>query len=134
MSSITPPWPVLYGGCLIITLFRYYLAFAHKTLALREAHPFMQPPKLLDQVRTIARLKHLSLRTEKAYWHHIKRFILFHNKQHPKDMREGEIRAYLSYLAIRRSCCCFNSERGIGRPPVSIQGCLEAGARSHRGR
>lgn len=60
----------------------------------------MSPPKLVDQVRTVARLKHLSLRTEKAYWGYIKRFILFHQKRHPKDMREGEIRAYLSHLAI----------------------------------
>jgi Phage integrase, N-terminal SAM-like domain len=38
----------------------------------------MTSPKLLDQVRTTARLKHFSIKTEQAYWHWIKRFILFH--------------------------------------------------------
>jgi integron integrase len=54
---------------------------------------------LLDQVREVARFKHLSLRTEEAYLHTIKRYILFHNKQHPSNMGPGEIRAYLSHLA-----------------------------------
>jgi site-specific recombinase XerD len=59
--------------------------------------------KLLDQVSTVARLKHLSTRTEKAYRHQIKRFIVFHKLRHPQNMREEEIRAYLSHLAIDRN-------------------------------
>jgi integron integrase len=62
----------------------------------------MPAPKLLDQVRTVARLKHLSLKTEKAYVQQIKRFIFFHDKRHPNEMREDEIRAYLSHLAVDR--------------------------------
>lgn len=60
----------------------------------------MPPPKLLDQVRTVARLRHLSLKTEKAYVQQIKRFILFHNKRHPREMGEDEIRAYLAHLVV----------------------------------
>jgi site-specific recombinase XerD len=56
--------------------------------------------KLLDQVVEVARLKHFSIRTEKQYCYYIKRFILFHNKRHPVEMGEDEIRAYLSHLAI----------------------------------
>jgi len=59
--------------------------------------------KLLDQVSTVARLKHFSTRTEKAYRHQIKRFIVFHKLRHPQNMREEEIRAYLSHLAIDRN-------------------------------
>jgi integron integrase len=62
----------------------------------------MAPPKLLDQVSAVARLRHLSIRTEKAYLYHIKQFILFHRKQHPREMGEDEIRAYLTHLAIER--------------------------------
>ena len=43
------------------------------------------PPKLLDQVR---RVKHYSIRTETLYVQWIKRFILFHNKRHPQEMRD----------------------------------------------
>ncbi|MGD1046333.1 MAG: integron integrase [Bacteroidota bacterium] len=56
-------------------------------------------PKLLDQVRETLRLKHLSLRTEDSYVQWIKRFILFHNKRHPAEMGEKEIRSYLIHLA-----------------------------------
>ena len=67
----------------------------------------MTQPRLLDQVRQVARLKHLSLRTEESYIQTIRRFILFHalssifdNKRHPADMGVPEIRAHLSHLAI----------------------------------
>lgn len=45
-----------------------------------------QPPRLLDQVKQTLRLKHFSLKTEKSYVHYIREFILFHNKQHPREM------------------------------------------------
>jgi integrase len=63
----------------------------------------MSASKLLDQVRFTARLRHLSLRTERAYVQHIKRFILFHNKQHPLELCERHIRDYLSDLATTRN-------------------------------
>jgi hypothetical protein len=39
-------------------------------------------PRLLEQVRAVIRLKHYSIRTEEAYI--IRRFIIYHRKQHPK--------------------------------------------------
>jgi integron integrase len=60
----------------------------------------MPPPKLLDQVRTVIRVKHFSLSTERAYVGWIRRFILFHNKKHPKEMAEKEIREFISHLAV----------------------------------
>jgi integron integrase len=63
----------------------------------------MSSSRLLDQVRTTARLRHLSLRTERAYLQHIKRFILFHGKRHPLELCEVHIRDYLSDLAINRN-------------------------------
>src|SRR6266404_7161947 len=56
-------------------------------------------PKLLDQVRDVIRLKHFSIRTEQAYVDWIRRFILFHNKRHPREMGEPEITAFLTHLA-----------------------------------
>lgn len=60
----------------------------------------MPTPKLLDQVRAVIRVKHFSLSTERAYVGWIRRFILFHHKQHPKDMAETEIREFISHLAV----------------------------------
>ena len=58
------------------------------------------PPGLLDQVRQVMRLKHMSLRTEQSYVHYIRDYILFHHKRHPREMGVEEIRAYLSHLAV----------------------------------
>jgi hypothetical protein len=62
----------------------------------------MQKPKLLDEARIVARLKHLSRSTETAYVSFIRRFILFHHKRHPLEMGAEEIRAFLSHLAIEQ--------------------------------
>lgn len=59
-----------------------------------------QPPRLLDQIRQSARLRHFSRKTEKPYIYYIRSFILFHQKHHPREMGVDEIRAYLSHLAI----------------------------------
>jgi len=59
----------------------------------------LNKPKLLDQVRDVIRRKHFSIRTEQAYVDWIRRFILFHNKRHPKEMAEQELTEFLTHLA-----------------------------------
>lgn len=61
-----------------------------------------QQPRLLDRVRDRLRVKHYSYRTEQAYVHWIKRFILYHGKLHPADMGAPEVEAFLSHLATER--------------------------------
>ena len=56
-------------------------------------------PKLLDQVRDVIRRKHFSIRTEQSYVDWIRRFILFHNKRHPREMAEAEVTQFLTHLA-----------------------------------
>jgi integron integrase len=56
--------------------------------------------KLLDQMRAVLRLKQRSPRTEEAYLDWVKRFILFHDKRHPKELGAPEIRAFLTHLAV----------------------------------
>ncbi len=59
----------------------------------------MPQTKLLDQVRSVLRVRHYSIRTEEAYVNVIRRFILYHKKRHPKEMGMDEVRQYLSHLA-----------------------------------
>jgi site-specific recombinase XerD len=61
------------------------------------------PVKLLDQVRRKIRLKGYSIRTEKTYVEWIRRFILFHDKRHPKEMGKAEIESFLAHLVIQRN-------------------------------
>ena len=51
--------------------------------------------RLLDRVREALRLHHYSRRTEKAYVHWIRRYILFHGKRHPAEMGADEVTRFL---------------------------------------
>jgi hypothetical protein len=63
--------------------------------------PMQNPPKkLLEQVKDQIRLKHYSYRTEETYTQWIRRYILLHNKRHPKEMGVPEIESCLSHLAV----------------------------------
>ena len=57
-------------------------------------------PKLLDQVRHAARLRHYSFATEKAYVQWIRRFILASGKRHPRDLGAAEVEQFLTGLAV----------------------------------
>ncbi len=64
--------------------------------------PAVRPPnrKLLDRVRDACRLKHLARSTEDSYVNWIKRYILFHDKRHPREMGAPEIETFLTHLAV----------------------------------
>jgi integron integrase len=70
-------------------------------------------PRLLDQVRDVIRCKHYSIRTEQSYVDWIKRFIYFHNKQHPKDMGETHISAFLTHLAVDRKVASSTQNQAL---------------------
>ena len=61
-----------------------------------------KPKMLLEVVREVIRLLHLSYKTEKHYLHWIRRFVRFHARRHPAQMGEEEIAAFLSHLSIAR--------------------------------
>lgn len=52
-------------------------------------------------VRGVIRFKHYSIRTEETYVQWIRRFILFHGKQHPTKLGETHIRDFLTHLAVQ---------------------------------
>lgn len=58
--------------------------------------------RLLDRMRRVIRTRHYSYRTEQAYMHWTRRFILFHGKRHPSKLGKAEVEAYLSHLAVNR--------------------------------
>jgi integrase len=62
--------------------------------------PLPQPPRLLDQLRQVLRVKHYARSTEACYVKWVTRFILFHKKRHPRDMGAAEIEQFLTHLAV----------------------------------
>ncbi len=71
------------------------------------------PKKLLDQVRDVIRLKHYSYRTEETYVQWIVRYILFHNKRHPKDMGVAEIEEFLTHLAVEGNVAAATQNQAL---------------------
>jgi hypothetical protein len=58
-----------------------------------------RPNKLLDQLRDATRLKHHARSTENTHGYPAKRFVIYHDKQHPPEMAEKERSEFLTYLA-----------------------------------
>lgn len=69
--------------------------------------------KLLDRVRHAIRLKHYSLRTEEAYIFWIKKYIHFHNLRHPSEMREEEVRQFLTHLAVSEKVAASTQNQAL---------------------
>jgi len=61
--------------------------------------------KLLDRLKDKIRFIHYSPKTEASYVSWVRRFILFHDKQHPKDT--GKLRLRLNH------CLTFFMSKGI---------------------
>jgi site-specific recombinase XerD len=55
--------------------------------------------KLLEQMSHTLRVKHYAYSTEKEYINWCKRFILFHDRQHPQEMGRNKIEEFLTHLA-----------------------------------
>ncbi len=72
-----------------------------------------QEPKLLDQMKDTLRRKHYAYRTEKTYLEWARRYILFHNKRHPKEMGIPEIERYLTYLAVERNVASSTQNQAL---------------------
>src|SRR5437867_8538217 len=70
-------------------------------------------PKLLDQVRHVLRLQHLAYSTERQYVHWIRRFILFHQKRHPREMSKDEVTQFLTHLAVNEHVAASTQNQAL---------------------
>jgi integron integrase len=70
-------------------------------------------PRLLDQVRDAIRRRHYSYRTEEAYVHWIRRFILFEGKRHPSELGAPEVTAFLNHLARDRGVAASTQNQAL---------------------
>lgn len=75
--------------------------------------PQSRAPRLLDQVRDEIRFRHYSIRTEQAYLGWVKRFILFHGKQHPRDMGAEEVTRFLTHLAVQGNVAASTQNQAL---------------------
>ena len=60
-------------------------------------------------MQDIIRLKHYSYQTEKTYINWIRRYILFHDKRHPKDMGGKD----LTHLAVNENVAASTQNQAL---------------------
>jgi integron integrase len=70
-------------------------------------------PRLLQRLHEAIRVRHYSRRTEEAYVHWIKRYILFNGKRHPETMGEAEVTAFLNHLAAERHVAAATQNQAL---------------------
>jgi integron integrase len=95
------------------------------------------PSSLLSQLREAMRVRHYTIRTERAYVDWVKRFVRFHGMRHPGELGAAEISAFLNWLANERdvaastqnqalSALVFLYTRVLNRPPERLADLVRA--------
>jgi site-specific recombinase XerD len=57
--------------------------------------------KLLDRLRYVVRARQYSFRTEEAYVYWVRRYILFHGKQHPTELPVAAIASFINHQSVQ---------------------------------
>ena len=70
-------------------------------------------PRLLDELRERIRMRHYSLRTERAYCQWVVRFIRFHGMRHPRELGAAQVTAFLSSLASRGNVAAATQNQAL---------------------
>jgi hypothetical protein len=63
-------------------------------------HPGSDQPRLYDAVVGELRTRHYSRKSEQAYVHWIRRFIVFHQSRHPAEIGAPQVSQFLTHLAV----------------------------------
>ena len=75
--------------------------------------PGKPQPRLYDSMINVLRVHHYSLRTERAYVHWIRRFILFHHPHHPRDLSEDDVNRFLTDLAVNQQVSASTQNQAL---------------------
>ncbi len=75
--------------------------------------PGQPEPRLYDGVVEMLRTRHYSRRTEEAYVHWIRRFLLFHGRAHPRQLAEGDVNRFLTHLAVQKNVAASTQNQAL---------------------
>ena len=68
---------------------------------------------LLERMRAALAVRHYSPKTAEAYVTWVRRFVVFHERQHPLSMGAAEVSAFLSHLAVERSVSASTQNQAL---------------------
>jgi integrase len=72
-----------------------------------------RPPRLLDRMRQVLRVRHYAPATEDAYVQWAERFIRFHGLRHPRDLGAAEVERFLTHLATDRTVAASTQNQAL---------------------
>lgn len=87
--------------------------------------PAQAPKRLQDLVREAIMVRRYSRRTFDAYWHWIKRFVLWSGKRHPRDMGQAEVGQFLTWLAADQQVSASTQRQALAAVLFLYQKVLE---------
>lgn len=98
--------------------------------------------RFMEIVRRKLRERRYSRRTEEAYVHWIRRYIMYNDRRHPRDLGEAEVQRFLSSLAVEDcvaastqnqalAALTFLYDRVLERPLTRIEGIAPARRSRH---
>lgn len=98
--------------------------------------------RLMEIVRRRLRERRYSRRTEEAYVHWIRHYILYNDRRHPRDLAEAEVQRFLSDLASQKrvaastqnqalAALTFLYDRVLDRPLTRLEGMTPARRSRH---
>ena len=68
---------------------------------------------LFEVAREKIRTRHLAFRTEQAYLHWMRRYVIFHDCRHPRDMGAAEVEAFLTHLAVEAKVAASTQNQAL---------------------
>ena len=73
--------------------------------------------RLQDQIHEVCRFRHLSPRTEEAYWGWMRRFLVHHKRggqwRHPAELGAAEVQGFLTHLAVDRKVAVATQNQAL---------------------
>src|SRR5215213_5921037 len=84
-----------------------------------------RPFRFMEIVRRKLRERRYSRRTEEAYVHWIRRYILHSDRRHPKDLDERDVQRFLSVLAVEQKVAASTQNQALAALTFLYEGVLE---------
>lgn len=69
--------------------------------------------RFMEIVRRKLRERRYSRRTEEAYVHWIRRYIVYNDRRHPRDLAEPEVKRFLSALAVEEGVAASTQNQAL---------------------
>jgi site-specific recombinase XerD len=69
--------------------------------------------RFIEIVRRTLRERRYSRRTEEAYVHWIRRYIVYNDRRHPRDLAEPEVKRFLSALAVEEGVAASTQNQAL---------------------